>query len=61
MRDHRSLEVAARNVIDANNYMVLATADADGRPWVSPVYFTSDGYTVFYSLLGLRTGGAALT
>ena len=28
-----------RGIVDAGLYMVLATADADGRPWSSPVYF----------------------
>jgi hypothetical protein len=31
------LERIARTVIDANNYMTLATADDAGRPWASPV------------------------
>jgi nitroimidazol reductase NimA-like FMN-containing flavoprotein (pyridoxamine 5'-phosphate oxidase superfamily) len=29
----------ASAIIDANLYMVLGTADEDGRPWVSPVYY----------------------
>ncbi|MER5209641.1 pyridoxamine 5'-phosphate oxidase family protein [Streptomyces sp. NPDC002838] len=29
----------ARDIIDANKYMVLATADREGVPWSSPVYF----------------------
>lgn len=28
-----------RDIVDASRYMVLATADRDGRPWGSPVYF----------------------
>ncbi|CAN5775012.1 hypothetical protein BH18ACT17_BH18ACT17_09370 [soil metagenome] len=28
--------------------MVLATADAEGVPWASPVYFAADGYRDFY-------------
>ena len=28
-----------RDIIDDNQYVVLATADADGRPWSTPVYF----------------------
>jgi hypothetical protein len=39
---------AAREIIDANMYMVLGTADENGRPWVSPVYFAAEGYTDFY-------------
>jgi nitroimidazol reductase NimA-like FMN-containing flavoprotein (pyridoxamine 5'-phosphate oxidase superfamily) len=38
----------ARGIIDANAYMTLATADGDGRPWASPVWFAHDGYTTFY-------------
>jgi nitroimidazol reductase NimA-like FMN-containing flavoprotein (pyridoxamine 5'-phosphate oxidase superfamily) len=38
----------ARDVIDANNYLALGTADAAGTPWVSPVFYTPDGYTDFY-------------
>ena len=34
----------ARDIIDANAYMTLATADADGRPWASPVWFAPDRY-----------------
>jgi Pyridoxamine 5'-phosphate oxidase len=33
-RDHAALAAA---IIDSNVYMVLGTADAEGRPWVSPV------------------------
>ncbi|MGW3288133.1 pyridoxamine 5'-phosphate oxidase family protein [Streptomyces sp. NPDC001002] len=29
----------ARGIVEANRYMVLATADQDGRPWSTPVYF----------------------
>jgi hypothetical protein len=28
-----------RDIIGASRYLVLATADATGRPWSSPVYF----------------------
>ena len=38
----------ARAIIDANLYMVLGTADRDGRPWVSPVYYAPAGYAEFY-------------
>ncbi len=33
--------------IDANRYMTLATADHDGRPWASPVYYAVAGYREF--------------
>jgi nitroimidazol reductase NimA-like FMN-containing flavoprotein (pyridoxamine 5'-phosphate oxidase superfamily) len=38
----------ARSIIEANLYMVLGTADETGHPWVSPVYFASDGDRAFY-------------
>jgi hypothetical protein len=28
--------------------MTLGTADGDGRPWVSPVYYAPEGYAEFY-------------
>jgi nitroimidazol reductase NimA-like FMN-containing flavoprotein (pyridoxamine 5'-phosphate oxidase superfamily) len=34
----------ARGIMDANRYMVIATADARGVPWVSPVWFATDDY-----------------
>jgi hypothetical protein len=39
--------VTAQEIIDAARYMVLATADEDGVPWASPVWFAPDGYTRF--------------
>jgi nitroimidazol reductase NimA-like FMN-containing flavoprotein (pyridoxamine 5'-phosphate oxidase superfamily) len=38
---------AARAIVDANSYMTLATADADGAPWVSPVWFAHEQYEAF--------------
>lgn len=34
----------ARGIVDGNSYMTLATADADGRPWASPVWFAPASY-----------------
>lgn len=34
-------EAIARRLIEANMYMTIATADGDGRPWVSPVWFAA--------------------
>ncbi len=42
------LTAIAREVIDANRYMTIASADARGDPWVSPVYFAQDDYRDFY-------------
>jgi len=35
----------ARAIIDDGVFMTLATADADGVPWASPVWFAADGYS----------------
>jgi nitroimidazol reductase NimA-like FMN-containing flavoprotein (pyridoxamine 5'-phosphate oxidase superfamily) len=42
------LDGHARALIEANLYMTLGTADAEGRPWVSPVYFATADYAEFY-------------
>lgn len=42
------LEALVRRVIDENVYMTLATADGDGQPWGSPVFFAADAYRHFY-------------
>lgn len=34
----------ARAVLDQNAYVVLATADVNGRPWASPVWFAHADY-----------------
>ena len=39
-----------RELLHANRYMTLATADGDGRPWASPVWFaTADGRELFWA------------
>lgn len=38
---------SARQIIDTTQYMVLATADASGRPWASPVWFAHRDYREF--------------
>jgi uncharacterized protein YhbP (UPF0306 family) len=48
MSDDQDLGDIVRAIIDANLYMVLGTADEEGRPWVSPVYYVSDRYMDFY-------------
>jgi hypothetical protein len=45
---HPDLNAMARRVIDANHYMTLATADPDGWPRLSPVYYTPARYSDFY-------------
>ena len=37
----------ARGIIDEADYMTLATADGDGKPWASPVWFAPAGYREF--------------
>ena len=46
--DQHELAERSRAIVDANLYMVLGTADEEGRPWASPVYFAADGYRDFY-------------
>lgn len=38
----------ARGVLDTNRYLTLGTTEPDGRPRVSPVYFTHVVYRTFY-------------
>jgi len=40
--------MTADAIIDANRYMTLATADAQGTPWASPVWFAHADYREFY-------------
>ncbi len=44
----REYGAIARSIIDSNLYVALGTSDAEGRPWVSPVYYASAGYTEFF-------------
>jgi hypothetical protein len=37
------LEATARALVEAGSYMTLGTADASGRPWVSPVWYAPAG------------------
>lgn len=46
--NERDPAAIATAIIDSNRYMVLGTADADGRPWVSPVFYAAKDYTDFY-------------
>ena len=43
----RHLMDAARAIVEANRFMTLATADAAGVPWASPVWFAPDGEREF--------------
>jgi nitroimidazol reductase NimA-like FMN-containing flavoprotein (pyridoxamine 5'-phosphate oxidase superfamily) len=44
----QDLSELARTVIDSNRYMALGTADASGHPWVTPVWFASEDYQLFF-------------
>jgi Pyridoxamine 5'-phosphate oxidase len=45
--DMGELRALGRSIIDRSLYMVLATADASGRPWATPVYFAPEAYRSF--------------
>jgi hypothetical protein len=45
--DDLELAALARQMIDDNLYMTLATADEAGRPWPSPVYYAVEDYREF--------------
>ena len=47
-RGGRDPATVAREIIDANRYMTLATADGGGRPWATPVWYAHHGYTDLY-------------
>jgi Pyridoxamine 5'-phosphate oxidase len=52
-------ELTARAIIDANLYLVLATADGTGRPWSSPVYFAHNRYAEFLFRQGSASRNSA--
>lgn len=43
----QDVDDTARQVVDANRYMTLATVDASSHPWVSPVWYAADRYREF--------------
>lgn len=44
MSSQSTLEANGREIVETVLYMVLGTAGADGRPWVSPVWYAPEGY-----------------
>jgi hypothetical protein len=38
----------AKAIVEENRYMTLATADAAGRPWASPVWYATDDCRDFF-------------
>ena len=49
------LGAVARAIVDANSYLTLATADASGRPWATPVWFAPVGYDAFLWVSAIDT------
>jgi uncharacterized protein YhbP (UPF0306 family) len=47
MTSEHDLDAVARDIVDSNVYMTLATADRDGNPWPSPVWYAHADYTDF--------------
>lgn len=47
MTDPDDLGAVARSIVDSNRYMTLATADGDGVPWASPVWYAPVEYREF--------------
>jgi len=45
--DPTDLGTVARSIIDSNRYMTLATADEQGSPWASPVWYSPVEYREF--------------
>jgi nitroimidazol reductase NimA-like FMN-containing flavoprotein (pyridoxamine 5'-phosphate oxidase superfamily) len=41
-------DAIARETLDANSFMTLATADESGTPWASPVWFATEDYHQLY-------------
>ena len=48
MNEERDWAAEARQQIDENLYMAIATADPTGQPWSSPVYFAHRDYREFF-------------
>jgi len=48
VREHQDLGALARSIVDVNRFMALGTADGNGLPWVSPVWYAPDGYRELY-------------
>jgi Pyridoxamine 5'-phosphate oxidase len=45
---HMRRDDIARRILDSTSFVVLATADAAGVPWASPVWFAQEDYRQFY-------------
>ena len=47
MSDPPDLRAVAKSIVDSNRFMTLATADGDGMPWASPVWYAPVEYREF--------------
>ena len=43
MSGHVSMWAAVPRLLAQHRYLVLGTADGEGRPWATPVFFAADG------------------
>jgi nitroimidazol reductase NimA-like FMN-containing flavoprotein (pyridoxamine 5'-phosphate oxidase superfamily) len=48
MSEISGLRTLATTIIEANQYMTLATADATGLPWASPVWYAAPDLREFF-------------
>ena len=55
MAETDDVEAVAAAIVAANRYMTLATADAAGRPWPSPVWFACDTLDELYWVSSVDT------
>lgn len=47
VREPDELRAVVKAIVESNRFMTLATADADGRPWASPVWYAHASYRDF--------------
>jgi len=47
VRQEQDLDAVARSIVDTNRFMALGTADRDGTPWVSPVWYAPLSYSEY--------------
>jgi hypothetical protein len=48
MTDYADFEALAKEIIHANRNMTHGTADENGLPWASPVWYAPAGYSEFF-------------
>ena len=56
MTSGSELDAVVRAIVDANQYMTLATADPAGVPWASPVWYAVADYREFFWVSDRRRG-----